>query len=98
MEHSKKERQYICLLLEKLYWRVYPDGTPNRMETSMEWLAAIRRVDGLMLSVRGDGKFTVGMENPVHCFDDELRTRLQTEHGFTKEQAEKAIPMEAGYE
>ena len=72
MEHSIKERQYICLLLNKLFLRLVPDNAPNRIEIAMEWLATIRDVDGIMLSVRGkEEPFCVNSENNYMCFEGE---------------------------
>jgi hypothetical protein len=71
IEHSIKERQYICLLLNRLFIHVNYGKKINTVETAMEWLAALRQVDGIMLSVRGgtDEPFCVNTENNMMCFE-----------------------------
>lgn len=72
MKHSVKEKQYICLLLNKLFNHVIPRDADNQTVIAMEWLAAIREVDGIMLSVRGqyNGEpFCVNAENNLMCFE-----------------------------
>jgi hypothetical protein len=72
MQHSIKERQYICLLLNRLFPRLVPDDAPNKTEIAMEWLMTIRDVDKIMLSVRGGNEpFCVNAENNYMCFEGE---------------------------
>ncbi len=74
MNHSVKERQYICLLLNRLFRSLVPDNAPNQTEIAMEWLAEMRQIDGIMLSVRGGHigePFCVTSENNYACFDGE---------------------------
>jgi hypothetical protein len=73
IDHSIKERQYICLLLNKLFWYLhYHRPELNTTEEAMEWLAAIREIDGIMLSVSGkypSEPFCVNTENNYMCFE-----------------------------
>ena len=74
IDHSIKEKQYICLLLNRLFFHLnYNNPSMSTMETAMEWLSAIREVDGIMLSVRGgtDEPFCVNSENNLMCFEGE---------------------------
>jgi hypothetical protein len=76
MNHSVKDRQYICLLLNKLFNHIVPEDVTNQTEIAMEWLAAIRDVDGIMLCVRGGYKgepFCVNTENNYMCFSDDTK-------------------------
>jgi hypothetical protein len=70
MEHSIKERQYICLLLNRLFNRIHTKPIDNQIEVAMEWLFAIRQVDGVMLSIRGGyagEPFCVNGQNNYEC-------------------------------
>jgi len=75
MNHSIKERQYICLLLNKLFKHTVfsvSENVPNQTEIAMRWLAAIREIDGIMLSVRNGytgEPFCVNAENNIMCFE-----------------------------
>lgn len=74
IEHSVKERQYICLLLNRLFVHLVPESTQNKTEVAMEWLAAIRQIDGVMLSVGGrylSEPFCVNTENNYMCFEED---------------------------
>lgn len=76
IEHSIKERQYICLLLNRLFNHIHPEPIDNQTEVAMEWLFAIRQVDGIMISVRGGYKgepFSVGCFNNYDCFEGEYK-------------------------
>ena len=74
MKHSVKERQYICLLLNKLFGYIHYPIIENQTEVAMEWLAAMREIDGIMLSVRGGyigAPFCVNTENNLMCFEED---------------------------
>lgn len=75
IEHSIKERQYICLLLNKLFSHLHYDHPElNTMEEALEWLAAIRQIDGIMIGVSGQypsEPFCANAENNYMCFEGE---------------------------
>jgi hypothetical protein len=75
IKHTTKEKQYICLLLNKLFSTLhYHNRELNTTEEAMKWLATIREVDGIMISVRGSPKeapFCVNAENNMMCFEGE---------------------------
>lgn len=70
INHSIKERQYICLLLNRLF--SHPEL--NNTETAMEWLSIIRQIDEIRISVSGKypaEPFCVNDENNCMCFEGE---------------------------
>lgn len=72
INHTIKERQYICLLLNKLFGHIYPDGVDNQTEVAMEWIAAMREVDGIMIGARGGYQtepFCVNSSSNYDCFE-----------------------------
>jgi|WetSurMetagenome_2_1015567.scaffolds.fasta_scaffold588667_1 hypothetical protein len=75
INHSIKERQYICLILNKLFYHLHYDHPElNTMEEAMKWISAIREVDGIMLSAREaypSEPFCVNTENNYMCFEGE---------------------------
>lgn len=75
INHSVKERQYICLLLNKLFSHLHHDHPElNTMEEAMEWLAIIREIDGITIGARGgfpEEPFCVNLENNYMCFEGE---------------------------
>ena len=74
MEHSIKERQYICLLLNRLFSDLHYDKPElNTVEEAMNWLVTIRQIDGVMICVRGEypsEPFCVNSENNYMCLVD----------------------------
>jgi hypothetical protein len=87
MEHTTKEKMYICLLLNRLFVNLVPENAPNRTEIAMDWLFAIRQVDGIMLSVSGGSSepFCVSAtRNNLECFDDDIKKRAEKAHSVGK--------------
>jgi len=75
INHSIKERQYICLLLNKMFSHLHRDHPElNTVEEAMKWVAALRDVDGIRISVSGRypaEPFCVNSENNYMCFEGE---------------------------
>ena len=77
MEHSIKERQYICLLLNNLFSSLHFDHPElNTMEEAINWMIIIKEIDGIRICVSNrfpSEPFCVNAENNYMCFEGEYR-------------------------